>query len=274
MRSRLGGAFESWSDWLLCDRLIFGEAPPAFDPSPLAAVTAHPGGWHWRAQSAVRTMLGVAYSSRHLADDQAAQLLRMHPDARCGEPVTLRQGRWAEPWRGNCVAVGDAAVAVEPLEWTNLHLAHSAIDRIIAMMPDSECAPIELAEYSRQSIAEADRVRDFLLLHYLATDRQDPFWREAAAVEPPASLAHTLSLFRERGRLPFYEEETFTRDSWLAVLLGQGVRPRRVDPLVETTPAEQSLQTMTRLQESLAAMAPRLPTQRAFFQSITRQGAS
>ena len=154
--------------------------------------------------------------------------------------IAIRQGRLAEPWLRNCVAIGDSAVSVEPLEWTNLHLAHSQIDRLVSMMPDTEFAPVELAEYNRQCCAEADRVRDFLIMHYVTARRSEPFWKESAAVELPPSLAHTLALFAERGRLPYYEEETFARDSWAAVLLGQGYLPRRIDALADSVSREQA----------------------------------
>ena len=148
----------------------------------------------------------------------------------------------------NCVAIGDAAVAVEPLEWTNLHLAHSQIDRLVSMMPGADFAPGELAEYNRQCNAEADRVRDFLCMHYVTARRTERFWMDASTVDPPPSLAHTLSLFAERGRLPYYEEETFARDGWLAVLLGQGFLPRRIDPLADSVTPEQVEDALSRRQ--------------------------
>ena len=187
--------------------------------------------------------------------------------------MALRQGRLAEPWLRNCVAVGDAAVAVEPLEWTNLHLAHDAIDRIVSMMPDRDCGTVEQWDYNRQANAEADRVRDFLILHYAASRRSEPFWRDAASAEPPASLAHTLALFRERGRLPFYEEETFSRDSWLAVLLGQGIIPRRTDPLIDAVAPAAADQAMARMRSAIEALVPTLPTQILYLQTLMRQGA-
>ena len=152
--------------------------------------------------------------------------------------INIRSGRWRELWLKNCVAIGDAAVALEPLEWTNLHLAHSQIDRLISMMPGSDCAPVELSEYNRQSGVEADRARDFICMHYLTARREDPFWKDVSAMAPTASLAHTLALFAERGRLPYYEEETFSRESWAAVLLGQGFNPRRTDPLADGMPLD------------------------------------
>jgi tryptophan halogenase len=141
------------------------------------------------------------------------------------------------------------------------------------MMPGPDFAPVELAEYNRQCEAEADRVRDFLALHYLASDRPEPFWREAAAAEPPNSLAHTLALFRERGRLPVYEEETFSRESWLAVLLGQGVIPRRLDPLTDSLPVEEARTAMAGMREAIVAAVAGAPTHGTYLSNLMRQTA-
>ncbi|CAA9485413.1 MAG: Tryptophan halogenase [uncultured Sphingomonadaceae bacterium] len=267
--------FEEWSQWLPCDRLLLAEAPPPAEFAPFDTVTALPAGWRWQAASPARTSHGLAYSSAHLSDGKAERILRGATGVSAIDaPVKLRSGRRTEPWVRNCVAIGDSAVALEPLESVNLHLAHSALDRLVAMLPDRDCAPVELAEYNRQSAAEADRVRDFLVLHYhLAHLPKQPFWREVAAVQPPASLAHTLELFRERGTLPFYEEETFARDSWLAVLFGQGVRPRRTDPLTDAVPPELAARAMTRMRETIAAIVPTLPTHTAYVRDIARRAS-
>jgi len=140
-------------------------------------------------------------------------------------------------------------------------------------MPDRDCSAVELGDYDRQSVAEANRMRDFLVLHYATSKRTEPFWREVAAAEPPESLAHTLALFRERGRLPIYEEETFSRDSWLAVLLGQGIIPERTDPLIDSLSSTQADQAMATMREGIAAMVPTLPTHAAYLRNLSRQFA-
>jgi tryptophan halogenase len=242
LRGELDAAFESWSAWLAADtlELQLGAADPR--PTVLDGNRAIASGWTWTASSARDSSRGHVTSSAFVEADGP------------GERLSFRQGRRPQPWLRNCVAVGDAAVAVEPLEWTNLHLAHSAIDRLVSMMPDKDCAPVELAEFNRQCGDEANRVRDFLCLHYAAGPPElGPFWRDATTREIPPSLAHTLAMFRERGRLPFYEEETFERDSWLTVLLCQGVRPRRIDPLTDLiTPAE-TARALTALAEQANA---------------------
>ncbi|PAX06744.1 tryptophan halogenase family protein [Sphingomonas lenta] len=267
VRSALDDAWEDWRRWLPCDRILIADGPPAPEPAPLDRAVAVEAGWRWSADGLRRTSTGLVYGSAHWSDEQAARALGVREAA----PVAIAAGTRPQPWLRNCVAVGDAATAIEPLEWTNLHLAHSAIDRLVAMLPDRDCAPVELAEYNRQCAAEAARVRDFAVLYYAASGRSEPFWRDAAAAEPPPTLLHTLTQFRERGRLPFHEEETFGRDSWLAVLLGQGVIPRRADPLIEVVPPAQSDAAMAGWRDALAQAVARAPTHAAFLQMLHRQ---
>ncbi|MDP9421854.1 MAG: tryptophan 7-halogenase [Pseudomonadota bacterium] len=263
LRRHLAGEREDWSSWLACDRILFAEARPDIDDKPLDQVIATSAGWRWQA----RESSGLVYSSRYLPDSKAQEELSL-----AGETIRIRQGRLAESWVRNCVAIGDAAVALEPLEWTNLHLAHSAIDRLVAMMPDRDCSDVELWDYNRQANAEADRVRDFLILHYTAANRAEPFWNEAP--ELPGSLTHTLTQFRERGRLPFYEEETFARDSWLSVLFGQDVIPRRFDPLVDLTTEGESERMMAEIRERIAAYVSTLPSHFEYLHDLSLQAAS
>jgi tryptophan halogenase len=265
LHTALDTARDDWSRWLPCDRLLFAEGPPPAASSPLDTVTATAAGWRWSAATPATALHGIAYASAHASDDMAAETLRTATGAApSAAPVAITPGARPQPWLRNCVAIGDAAATLEPLEWTNLHLAHSAIDRLIAMLPGREWSPVEAADYNRQALAEAGRVRDFVALHYAVARRDEPFWRERAAIEPPASLAHSLTLFRERGRLPFHEEETFARDSWLAVLFGQGVLPRRADPLTQAVPREEALRAMNTLQAAIARALPSLPTHAAF----------
>ncbi|MEO9130329.1 MAG: tryptophan halogenase family protein [Sphingomonas sp.] len=267
LRSELDQRFEDWGHWLPCDRVLMVDAGVA-EGQPLDRAIAHAAGWRWAATNPARTSHGLVYSSAHLADAKAGRVLRGSAGVEPGAPIIVRQGRRPQPWLRNCVAIGDAAITLEPLEWTNLHLAHNAIDRLVAMLPDRDCAAVELWDFNRQCAAETDRVRDFLVLHYAASRRTDPFWRDVRAAPPPASLAHTMSLFGDRGRLPFYEDETFSRDSWLAVLIGQRVIPRRTDPLIDSMPHEQTDKAMATMRESLAATVSTLPTYTEFLSTL------
>ena len=266
LRSAVEPEREDWSRYFAADRLIFADEPSSGEPSPVDKARAVETGWTWQASSPVRRSSGLAYSSAHLDDAQAADFIVG------GQVVALAPSRLTNAWVRNCVAIGDAAVTIEPLEWTNLHLAHSAIDRLVAAMPDTDCNPTELWDYNRQTNAEIDRARDFVLLHYAASNRTDPFWQDARSRPRPASLEHTLLQWRERGRLPFFEEETFTRDSWAAVLIGQDVIPRRVDPLLTSIPEEESRQSMEQLRSAIEAAAKLAPSQGTYLRNLALQG--
>lgn len=262
VRSALGRGFEDWSSWLPCDRIVFAPDQGNLEPAILDRVTATKAGWQWQASSPVRSSSGAVYSSRHASGDEPP----------LGAEVSIKQGCLAEPWLRNCVALGDAAVMVEPLEWANLHLAHSQIDRLVSMMPGRDCAPVELAEYNRQCSDEARRVRDFICMHYVTARRDEPFWKDLAASELPGSLLHTLSLFAERGRLPYYEEETFSRDSWAAVLLGQGFEPRRTDPLADMLSLDQVRSELDRHSDFIRTFVAAQPMYLEYLSNPSQRG--
>ena len=243
----LAAARVDWSRWLPCDRVQVAAAAPLAEPPPHDRAVACAAGW--RLDQPLRERTLHARVTPAALPDAAFAAFPAHAFA---------PGRRAAAWVGNVVAIGDAAVSVEPLEALNLHLIHAHIDRIIASLPGRACAAVELADYNRQTNDEADRVRDFLALHYHAQTRPEPFWRDLAATQPPASLAHDLTLFAERGRLPIHDGETFARDSWLSVLLGQGVIPRRRDPLTAARPDVPARLAQIRL--AIAAATARAPT--------------
>jgi tryptophan halogenase len=270
VRSALDHEVADWSKWLPCDEILVAEGP-APDRLPIVdEVVALESGWRWEAKSPRRTGAGVCYSTRHSERAEASAQIEGYA---VEQTLTLRQGCRPSPWLRNCVAVGASAFQIEPLEWTNLHLVHSAADRIVSMMPGRDCTPVELAEYNRQSVAEAERIRDFLLLRYVTSARSEPLWAEIRAQELPASLSHSLTLFQERGRLPFYEEETFARDSWVALLFAHGIRPRRRDPLVDRIDPQTAALGMSRLRQMIATAVPQLPTHEQFLGSLHRQVA-
>jgi len=270
LRAQLGDDFEDWSRWLPCDRILIGEGPPPAEPPALDEVETVDAGWKWKASSPRAISVGMAYASAFFDADAAVRELS-RSGVRVGDPIALRQGRRSDPWLRNCVAIGAAAGSLEPLEWTNLHLVHSAVDRIVSMMPGRDCAPIELSECNRQCRVEAERVRDFICLHYVTSRRDGLFWEAARQIEPPPSLAHSLALFRERGRLPFYEEETFSRDSWLAVLFGQGEIPGRVDPLSDLVAPDMANGALSRLREMIATAVSAQPSHETYLRNLFQQ---
>jgi len=184
-----------------------------------------------------------------------------------GDPRPLRftAGRRAEQWHKNCVSVGLASGFLEPLESTSIHLIQTAITRLLTLFPDCEFDPMVIGEYNRQSRDEVESVRDFLILHFHATERSDsPFWDYCRTMEVPDSLVLKMAMFRKTGRVPEPKFDLFHATSWVAVLLGQGVVPESFDPMVDgVLPAEASA-IMAGMRKVIADTAQAMPSHQQF----------
>lgn len=234
----MGTGYEDWSHWLINDRAI---AVPCAHGSaslePWTTATARDAGWQWRIPLQHRIGNGHVYSSHHISDDDAlAALLSSIDGAPLAEPNRLRfkSGKRRRMWNRNVVALGLAAGFMEPLESTSIHLVQAGISRLLKMLPSSACDPAVADEYNRQSDFEWERIRDFIILHFSATDRRDtPYWRDRAAMSLPATLSAKIELYRVQGLIFREHEELFTESGWLQVLAGQGVEPQHWHPLAD-----------------------------------------
>jgi tryptophan halogenase len=230
----LGAGWESWSHWLPCDRAWAVPSENAGPIGPYTRATALDAGWAWRIPLTHRTGNGHVFASDFIAEDAARTALLAQLDASpLAEPRLLRftAGKRRRQWVGNTVAIGLAAGFLEPLESTSIHLAQLGIERLLDLFPTPDWDPVDAAAFNRLMDAEYDRVRDFIILHYAATERDDtPFWRHVRAMALPDSLAARLDLWRARGVAPAYAEGMFLEPSWLAVLIGQRVIPHGHDP--------------------------------------------
>ncbi|HWU75804.1 MAG TPA: tryptophan halogenase family protein [Rhodanobacter sp.] len=229
--------YESWQHWLPCDRAMAVACERSEPLWPYTRATAHTAGWQWRVPLQHRTGNGHVYSSQHLSDDEASAILLANLDGEAlGAPRPLRfsTGMRCKAWQRNCVALGLAAGFMEPLESTSIHLIQSGISRLLAMFPDRHCDPVLIDEYNRQTRFEYESVRDFLILHYKATERDDSaFWRQCANMEIPPGLARKMALFRGQGQIFREHEELFTEVAWLQAMIGQHIEPQAYHPLAD-----------------------------------------
>lgn len=272
----LGGAlkapWEDWSAWLPCDRALAlptGHLPES-DFVPYTRSIAQKGGWIWRIPLQHRVGNGYVYSSRFLGDDEAlATLERVVPGTRLAEPRSLRfsAGRRRESWTKNCVAIGLSSGFLEPLESTSIYLIQQAALFLAELMPGQPgpADPRLAREFNRAIDLEYERVRDFLILHYHANGREnEALWDAARRMPIPDSLAQRLALFQARGHVPTYKDGLFNKDSWLSVLLGQGVSPRAAEPLAATAPLEAVTARMAELRQRIEQQVAALPGHRDF----------
>lgn len=250
--TNLGAGFEDWGAWLPCDAVLLAPSP-AGPPGPCDTVAATPHGWRWTAPGGAAAMQGAAYAAAQVTDTRAAFAI----DA---EPVAIRPGFRPEPWVRNVVAIGDAAVAVDPLHWMPLHLAQRGIARLLELLPGRDWHPVEIAEHNRRARLEAESARDFLALHYhCAGAREGALWRVAAEAEMPGPLAHRLEQFARRGRLPVYDEDGLDREYWLSALFGLGVLPHATAPTAGAIDPANAARGLAQIARGLAGLPPRVP---------------
>jgi len=229
--------YEDWTHWLPCDRAVAAPCASVQEPIPYTRATAHAAGWQWRIPLQHRVGNGYVYSSQFISDDEAASTLKSHLEgALIAEPRILRftTGRRKRAWNRNCVAIGLSGGFLEPLESTSIHLIQMAITYLLELFPDRTFEPADSDEFNRLMDLEFERVRDFLVLHYHATERDDtPLWRYCRSMRIPDSLQYKMEQFRARGYVVPYKDGLFLEPSWVAVYLGQRIFPRRYDPLAD-----------------------------------------
>lgn len=273
----MGISYEDWDKWLLCDRALAVPSERVAPLTPYTRATAHDAGWQWRIPLQHRTGNGHVYASRFMSDEAAAETLLAHLDGRALDtprPVRFRPGKRHRAWEKNVVALGLAGGFLEPLESTSIHMIQTGILRLIALFPGQGFNPADIAEYNRQTDFEYHDVRDFIIAHYKVTQREDSeFWRYLRDMDVPDSLAERIELFRASARFFMHgKAELFREESWVQVLLGQGL-PAHYDPMVDMVPAAEASAFLKDIEEVVAQVAASLPTHEAFIERHCRAPA-
>lgn len=259
----LATAFDNWSHWLPCDRALAVPCAKTSEPLPYTKAIARKAGWQWRIPLQNRTGNGQVYSSAHISDDEVANSLLNHLD---GEPLAnlnylrFTAGRRVKSWEKNCVAIGLSSGFLEPLESTSIYLIQLAIMKLIEFFPHADLEAANSAEFNRQMANEYERIRDFLILHYHATERDDSsFWKHCRTMEIPESLHYKIHLFREQGHIERYQHGMFLEPSWVAVYLGQGIIPHTYHPAVDTMEVTQLRQHLNAMRTAISTGVQAMP---------------
>ena len=263
MGKALGEPFQDWSKWLPCDRAVAMPCRTQTSLTPYTSAIAMEAGWRWRIPLQHRTGNGYVFSSSFVSEEKAAEAL---VGAVEGEPIAqprvlkFKAGRRTRSWVKNCVAVGLSGGFLEPLESTSIYLIQAAISALVELLPEKQIAPSDRDEFNRVVDLEYDRVRDFLILHYHATERSDSdFWNYVRTMEIPDTLAEKLELFRRRGRVVKYREGVFLEASWIAVYLGQRVLPEGHDLRADVPPADSLARGMEQFRLEVLQAAEAMP---------------
>lgn len=264
----LGVDYEDWAHWLPCDTAQAVACERTGDLLPYTKSTAKTAGWQWRIPTQHRTGNGHIYCSSMMDDEAAINSLLADLDGPAlGSPrkIRFRTGCRTRFWDKNCIAIGLSGGFLEPLESTSLYLIQEGISKFISLFPSTDMPTAVRDEYNRQLTQKFEQVRDFIILHYKATERDDSeFWNYCRTMSVPDSLTRKIELFREAGRVFRYEDELFSKPSWVAVLLGQNILPKTTDPIVEGVPEEQVERSLGSMKAAMNNAVMKMETHQAF----------
>jgi tryptophan halogenase len=119
---------------------------------------------------------------------------------------------------------------------------------------------------------EYDRIRDFLILHYHANQRDEPMWRHCREMAVPDSLAEKIEAFRHRGTIPRYGEGLFSPPSWVSVFFGQGLEPEAVHPLAGALPDDELTKRLAAIRSQIADEVLAMPRHDEFVTDYAEWG--
>lgn len=259
----LNTGYEDWSHWLPADSAV---AVPSESTSPIIPYTksiAHQAGWQWRIPLQHRTGNGLVYSSKYMSDEQAKETLMRHLDGKAlAEPkvIKFKTGRRIKQWNKNVVSIGLSSGFLEPLESTSIHLIQSAVVRLAKLFPHHGVNEAMVREFNRQSQLEFERIRDFIILHYKVTQRDDSkFWRDCQRMEIPETLQHKIDVFKASGLVFRENDELFTKIAWQQVMIGQNCIPDDYHPTakqVSTQELDDMLSTIKKIMDKTSVQVP------------------
>ncbi len=262
--------FDDWSHWLPNDRAVAMQTANVGEPVPYTRSIARSAGWQWRIPLQSRTGNGYVFSSKHMSEDEATQLLINNVE---GEALTdpriikFKTGTRRQHWNKNCVAIGLSSGFIEPLESTSIHLIQRNITRLIQNFPSGGIHQVDIDQFNNQTMFEIDNIRDFIILHYKVTNRRDSsYWNYLRNMSIPDSLAHRIDLFKRTGKVFKQLDELFGDSSWLQVMMGQGLEAESYHPIVDMMDDNELQAFLEGIHMSVRKKVDALPTHNDFIQ--------
>lgn len=238
----LNTQYQDWSHYLPADRAVVAQTDAKL-PYLYTQANANQYGWSWQIPLQSRTGNGLVYSSKFASDDWAKNTLLQNSQGQIlHEPriIKFKTGRYTKPWHKNVIAIGLASGFVEPMESTSLHMVQSSLLRLLKLMPNGQITQASPDMFNQLAEVEAERIRDFIVLHYYLNQRNDSkFWLHMRTMPVPESLRQKLDLFRHTGQVMREQDELFAESSWQQVMLGQGLIPDNYHPLAEQISQQQ-----------------------------------
>ncbi len=278
IEQELKTGYDDWSKYFLCDRAVAVQSEKQEESAPYTKSIAQPNGWQWKIPLQHRMGNGYVYSSQFSNDEDAqSRLLKNIHGTLLNDPKIIRfqPGVRKKSWNKNCVAIGLSAGFLEPLESTSLFLVQVGIMKLLEFLPTWSLDNTLEEEYNRIMKNEYERIKDFLILHYVATTRNDSeFWNYVRTMDIPDSLTHKIELFRELGEVEYYKEGLFLNASWISVFVGQGVIPKTWNRAVDSVSTEKLFHFLAERKSTLEQAARSMNSHEQTIENMRKQNGT
>jgi hypothetical protein len=268
----MGVPYEDWSHWLPCNSALAVQTASVGEAVPYTRSIAHPWGWQWRIPLQHRVGNGLVYSNRHVSDDEAKAVLLANVQGEVLRPprvIRFTPGQRDIVWKKNVVAIGLSSGFLEPLESTSIHLIQKGLTRLVELFPVNGIVQSDIDEYNAQTRWAIETIRDFVILHYHVNERTDSdFWRQCREMDVPPLLKHRIQLFRDTGRVALQQGELFAENSWVQVMLGQGIVPAGHHPITRNMDDRTLATFLNDIRKAVARTLVTLPKHQDFIDSF------
>ncbi|MGJ8682185.1 tryptophan halogenase family protein [Paraglaciecola sp.] len=263
----LNTPYEDWSQWLVNDTAIAVQTESTEPAKPYTRSIAHDSGWQWKIPLQHRVGNGMIYSSQYMSDKDAEKRLLENIQGKMvttPKKIAFKTGTRTQHWNKNCVAIGLSSGFLEPLESTSIHLIQRSITRLLELFPVNGIRGTDIDEYNQQTKVDIASIRDFIILHYVVTEREDsPYWQYHKNMEIPETLKHRIELFQRSGHVCLKNDELF-EDSWMQVMIGQGLIPENYHPIVDNMSDQEVTKFLNDMQQLELKKASSLPPHHAY----------
>jgi tryptophan 7-halogenase len=266
--------FESWTHWLPCDKKITTSLPPLSPAPGFAQMVAFDNGWMGYFPLLKRTALTAVYSSQAATLEQTLNNINkisgtnIKPNSVVES--TIKAGARKKSWVGNCVAIGDAAGSIEPLDATQLHTLHLSLSLLRSLFPNNQDSMPEAGIYNDKIQAYLNNIRDFTIAHYKMNKRKgEILWDTCREMPVPESLQEKISLFASRGLVAMHEEETFQEENWTSILVGHELMPETYDPLVDKIHVSDLVQQFEKILQYITGEVSSMPSMQSHIEINT-----
>lgn len=264
----LNTGYDDWSHYLPANSAIAVQTTLEGEPVPYTRSIAHPSGWQWQIPLQNRVGNGIVYCDKFMDSGEAeATLLNNLSGKVLTQPRHIKfvTGQRRKHWNKNCIAIGLSAGFIEPLESTSVHLIQRGIVRLLQMFPLNGIHESDASEFNMQTEREIENIRDFIILHYHITDRQDSdFWRHCRNMDIPSSLRHRIEQFKNSARAFKNPNDLFSENSWIQVMFGQGINPKQYHPIVNQMSKTELDNFLHTLEVNTDRMVSQLPSHQDF----------